>query len=514
MSTVKISQLPALPSISANTSNTLFLGVDIPTAITGKFTATVLAQQLFANNTLNVGSNQQNLPNTIAQFALSGESYVQTNLVNTNGGGTADIVITANNGTDSTLFADFGYANKYYQPGLEFNNIGNAVSPLDGYLYIQRDTTTTQGGNLIVGTTSSNTAIKLIVGGGSSSNIVGKITANSFITYNPIIFADGTTQNTASASNAYSQAAFSLANTALQNTSIITVNNNLNVPNLLSVNAAANIMGTLNVSGMVQMNSVVLLTNSTFSATQAALTVSATPTVALASQDGYLIHASGKQNVSCRIVSDSFGANANTYPLFAGRAARGNVTNPTAVQTNDILLRIGGNGYGTTGYASLGSAHIDFVAAENWTDSARGSQIKFYNSPIGSNVLNQIASFDANTVTFSGSVSPTKGFIYTPFTYPGAQTAITIDFANNSVIRANISAPLTVSFVNYTAGKVVELWITNTSGPNQNFTHGCSALNSTTNSTTYAIPGTSTVVAKYISFDGDLANTLVSVVHA
>jgi hypothetical protein len=71
-----------------------------------------------------------------------------------------------------------------------------------------------------------------------------------------------------------------------------------------------------------------------------------------------------------------------------------------------------------------------------------------------------------------------------------------------------------VSFSNYVAGKVVELWITNTAGGNQTFTHGCSALNSTVNATTYTIPGTSTILAKYISFDGDLANTFVSVIHA
>ena len=53
MSTIKISQLANLPSIAANTSNTLFLGVDLPTGITGKFTATTLAQQLFSNNILN-----------------------------------------------------------------------------------------------------------------------------------------------------------------------------------------------------------------------------------------------------------------------------------------------------------------------------------------------------------------------------------------------------------------------------------------------------------------------------
>jgi hypothetical protein len=77
---------------------------------------------------LNVGNNATILPNTVAQFALAGESYIQTNLVNTNDGGTADIVVTANTGTDSTYFLDAGFANKDYVPGTEYNNIGDIIT--------------------------------------------------------------------------------------------------------------------------------------------------------------------------------------------------------------------------------------------------------------------------------------------------------------------------------------------------------------------------------------------------
>ena len=184
MSTVKISALPAVTSINANTANTVFVGVDIPTGTTGKITATVLAAGLYSNNTLVVGQNNQQLPNTVASFSLGGDSYVQTNFFNSNDGGTADHVITANSGsggTDSTLFIDMGFANKNYQPGSEFNNIGNAIYPLDGYLYAQGNTGTSPGGNLVVGTTTSNTSLKFIVGGGSSANIVAYMTSNSLV---------------------------------------------------------------------------------------------------------------------------------------------------------------------------------------------------------------------------------------------------------------------------------------------------------------------------------------------
>jgi hypothetical protein len=226
---------------------------------------------------------------------------------------------------------------------------------------------------------------------------------------------------------------------------------------------------------------------------------------------GYMLQITGFANVSSRIINDAFGA--NSYPVYVGRQARGSAQSPAPTQNNDVLLRIAGNGWGNN-FSALGQSRIDFVATENFTDANKGTEVQIWNTSVGSNTLSKIASFNATSAYFYGTVNPQKGFIYTPTTYPGAQTAITIDFANNSVLRANTSAGITVSLANYVSGKVVELWITNTAGTNQTFTHGCSALNSTVNATTYTIPGTSTVLARYMSFDGDLGSTFVSIIHA
>ena len=540
MSTVKISQLPAITQLNANTSNTLFLGVDIPTDATGKMTATVLAQGLYSNNILNVGQIHQNLPNTIAQFSLGGDSYIQTNLVNTNEGGTADIVVTANTGsggTDSTNFIDMGYANKNYIPGTEFNNIGTAINPKDGYLYVQ-GTAGSNGGNLIVGTTTSNTQLRFIVGGGTAANIVARMTSNSFVlnTQSFITFADGTTQATAGSTNAYSIAAFAAANTAaantvviqainlVQNTSVSAAFAQANSANVLAQsafnkanNALANTTGVfaggLTITGNVVTQSYIDFNSSTFDPTKALVNITASNnfTVVAPSNTNYMLHITGKANTVTRVVIDSFGQ--NTYPLVAGRMGRGSADLPAATQNNDVMMRIVGNGYTGTQFPSSSPTKIDFVAAENFSDTNRGTQIQFWNTTVGSNTLQKIATFNADSVTFTGSVYPTKGFIYTPTVYPGAQTAITIDMTNGPLVRAQTAAGLTVTLSNLTAGKLIELWVTNTSGFSQTFTHGISAINSTTNSTTYSIPGTSSILARYMCIDGTLANTLVAVVH-
>jgi hypothetical protein len=264
-------------------------------------------------------------------------------------------------------------------------------------------------------------------------------------------------------------------------------------------------------AGNVTMNGTLVLANSNFSPTEAALTISATAGVATPSNDGYMLHISGKQNVSSRIVADSYGA--NTYVVFAGRSSRGTRLAPQAIANGDVMMRVSGNGYGTTGYAPLGVGRLDIVATENHTDSARGTRIEMWNMPIGSNTLNRIASFNGDSVEFSGVVTPQKGFVYSANTYPSSQTAINISFSDGPVYRAQTSAGLVVTLSNFYVGKSVELWLTNTAGTNQTFTHGVSAINSTVNSTTYNIPSTSTIYAKYYCLDGTLANTFVAIVH-
>ena len=598
MSTIKITQLPLITHLNANTSNTVFVAVDTQAEITGRFTATTLAEGLYENNVLNVGNNSTIiLPNVVAQFALRGESYVQTNFTNLSDGGTADYVITANTGTDTTYFVDLGFANKNFTPGSEYNSLGTSIEAMSGYLYVQGNTSGAVGGNLIIGTTSSNTETRFIAGGGTSANVIAKVTPAGLRLVNgkTLTFDDGSVQNTAAATLAYTVAAFTLANTnsnsivyqtgvdVTQNTTSVAINSyaqsafalantntnnivsawntannalantsgtfngNLNVngnitikgvggiyqdtasPSIMVANTSANFAiqsnirnkvwtfseyGTLTTPGNVSVNGTLVLANSNFGATESAMTIKATANVGTPSNDGYMLHISGKQNTASRLVIDSYSATGNAYGLFAGRTARGTVDAPLAVANNDVLMRISGNGYGTTGFAPLGVARIDIVAAENHTDTTRGSQIQFWNMPVGSNTLTNIATFNGTSVEFTGSVKPEKGFIYTPRILPGAQTAITINFANDSIIRATLTADLTLSFTNYVAGKVVEVWLTNTGGTARTVTHGCSATNSSENATTFNIPATSSAYIRYFSIDGDLANTFVTSVHA
>ena len=270
----------------------------------------------------------------------------------------------------------------------------------------------------------------------------------------------------------------------------------------------------LNVQGNVTMNGTVVLANTNFAATEAAFTITAAGSSQTPTQSGTLMQLTSKANTPARVLIDSFGTSNTAYPVIAGRAARGTVNAPTPTQNNDILLRIAGNSYGTTGYAPFGDARIDFVATENHSDTNRGSRIRFWNTPTGSNVVNEIASFNADSVYFTGVVEPEKGFIFTPRLPVGNQTAITIDFSSDVIIKANLAADLTFTLSNFVFGKVVEVWLTNTSGLTRTITHGCSSINSSENATTFTMPSTSSAYLRYFSIDGDLANTFVAIQHA
>lgn len=558
MSTVKISQLPIIAAIDANTANTLFAGVDIPTGSTGKMTAQVLARGLYSNEILNVGGNPVLYPNVTAQFASTSNTYLQINLQNFNSNGSSDIVASTSDSDNANNYVDMGINGKTFnEPAY------TSMKPYDAYVYSHGPNHTSYQGNLVIGTASSDANIVFIAGGTLSGNIVGRISKDTFdflkdtrvtgdlMVSSAYVFPDTTRQVTAAntvflqandfttltAAKSYTDS----ANTIIQNqftyTAGLNVTQNTNISIIQSVdltqnayitaafdkanNALANTSGTFNGDLFVKGNlsaysistsNLVSFISSTTPATRSVVEIigSEFGTQQAPSNDGYMLHITGKANTPTRIVTDAFGANA--YVVLAGRSARGTAAAPLAIANNDVLMRISGNGWGSTGYSPLGVSRIDFVASENFTDIAKGSRIEFFNTISGANSLSKIASFNATEAVFTGLVNPVKGFIFTPKLPAGNQTAITIDYAADSTIKANLVADLTISHSNYTAGKIVEVWLVNVDNTNHSVTHGCAALRSTNKSTTFTISSQSSAYMRFFSIDGDNANTFVSIV--
>ena len=114
------------------------------------------------------GITPLNILNNPLSVVGSGNSYLQLNIQNRATGttATADLVITANNGTDTTNYINLGINNFGYNDPTFSNGSG-----LDGYLFIN-------GGNLDIGTQTLNTQIEFHVGGTTAIRTVARLTSD------------------------------------------------------------------------------------------------------------------------------------------------------------------------------------------------------------------------------------------------------------------------------------------------------------------------------------------------
>lgn len=79
-----------------------------------------------------------------------------------------------------------------------------------------------------------------------------------------------------------------------------------------------------------------------------------------------------------------YDANATLDPSIITFASRGTIASPTAVQANDMIFGWGSRAYGTSAYATVSQAGLNFYAGEAWTNAAHGSYVDIYTTPIGS----------------------------------------------------------------------------------------------------------------------------------
>jgi hypothetical protein len=117
-----------------------------------------------------------------------------------------------------------------------------------------------------------------------------------------------------------------------------------------------------------------------------------------------------KDAVRSYVIQDSYGIDP-TFSATAGqyvfRTGRGTNASPTAVQANDILGEVGGAGWGATGYGGVLAASVKFVAAENFTDSARGGKLVVRLIPVGSNTPTDCLTITPSALTLAAGASIT-----------------------------------------------------------------------------------------------------------
>jgi hypothetical protein len=97
------------------------------------------------------------------------------------------------------------------------------------------------------------------------------------------------------------------------------------------------------------------------------------------------------RNADVNIYSTSYGG----APSFLGRSSRGTAAAPTATQNQDLLGFFTGGGYGTSSFfTSKGGLAVR--AAQNWSDGAQGTYLRFFVTGVGSTVADDVMSISPN----------------------------------------------------------------------------------------------------------------------
>ena len=143
---------------------------------------------------------------------------------------------------------------------------------------------------------------------------------------------------------------------------------------------------------------------------------------------------------------------------------------------------------------------------------------------IGTNGLpsvNFLAPLSAQSNTYLNNTSATNAYIgvlTTGMRTASAVSAINVDFSSDNIIFWNTAGygTVTVTPINYTAGRTVEVFIHRVNGSLSQINHGLGSSNSTSNNSFFianAVNGTGgstpTFYLKYLCTDGSAANTFV-----
>jgi hypothetical protein len=257
--------------------------------------------------------------------------------------------------------------------------------------------------------------------------------ANIYLGYEGLFLADQTTDAniniTVDNGTLYVDGAANLAigNLIIENTTLKSLTTDLDIS-----------IGETDDTGFFYVKRKAQFDNTSFSSTQAMVSFNASGGAEpLTIFPDTILQLAGRPNKNSRIVQRSYGSSGtvggdNAYAVWASYAARGTVAAPAALKANDILARISANGYGATTFGS-GGARVEFVALEDFTDTAKGTRINFWTVPGGQAASQNVASINsvgiiATGIEFKGdnTVQTTAGIPLTQKAVPSATYVATL----------------------------------------------------------------------------------------
>jgi hypothetical protein len=198
-------------------------------------------------------------------------------------------------------------------------------------------------------------------------------------------------------------------------------------------------LGNIADTGNVVIGRTAQITSTNFPSDRAALTISGTGTdLGPYAFSNTLLRVVSKPNTTARAALEAYGA--NVYGVYTARVGRGTIASPTATKDGDVIVRLSGQGFGTTKFGAAADGRIDVAAAEDFTDTAHGTQIDFWTTAIGTNTSAISASITSTGVTANAITFSTDSTTQTTAGIPQTQFAVA-----NGVATLGIDGRLTTS---------------------------------------------------------------------
>ena len=287
------------------------------------------------------------------------------------------------------------------QQQIQINSINSNVTAANSAISTLQASVGSISSSLVTfeNTTNANSAdITLLQSGATATNVaVATVTANvnsiyANVTTGPIaVTANVTGGNIIATGYVYSQGSPLLGsgNIRFTGNNISSISGNVTIINdtVITGNLVLgnNIISVHNILGNVVFGPALDLVASADSI------ITVNPGTATPASSNNTVHVQALDGKASIIGIDSYGNVLTSNPVFSGRRARGTTSSPSNVAIGDNLTIVSGYGYGTTKFIAQGttsSTSMRFVATENYTDTAQGSQIVFYTMRNGSNNAN------------------------------------------------------------------------------------------------------------------------------
>jgi hypothetical protein len=121
---------------------------------------------------------------------------------------------------------------------------------------------------------------------------------------------------------------------------------------------------------------------------------------------GTELHITGADGANTRITQDALGT--GSYVAFTGRSGRGTAATPTQTQSADILAQFTARGFsnGTLQFGNASTGALSIIAAENFTDTSRATNVQILTTAVSSITPTAIATFSsASGLSVAGNVT-------------------------------------------------------------------------------------------------------------